>query len=157
MSGTPTKMTRRVRFTMPAELDNVSATAEALRAFMSRSLPEEACNAIELGIVEALTNIVMHGYGGLEPGAVELSFEQSADAAIVEIIDAGRPIPMPALGSAGLGKFDFDPADISQLPEGGMGLSIIRTVFDAVQYESSDGVNRLTLAKRFGAPEVEIG
>lgn len=150
-------MTRRARFTMPAELGNIASAAEALRAFMSRHLPEDACNAIELGVVEALTNIVTHGYEGLEQGAVELSFEQSGDAAIVELVDAGRPIPVAALDRAGLGNFDFDPADIDRLPEGGMGLSIIRAVFDAVRYESGEGINRLTLGKRFGEPGAESG
>lgn len=144
------RLTRRVRFTVPAHLDNVAAVSQALRAFIAEHMPEDDCNAIELGVVEALTNIVRHGYADVPHGAMDLAFEQSAAAAIVEVVDSGKSIPDVALGAAGNGCFDFDPMQLDALPEGGMGLSIIKTLFDAVRYESAGGVNRLMLARRFG-------
>lgn len=149
VAGGDQKLTRHARFTIPARLENISSVAEALRAFIDRHMPEEACNAVELGVVEALTNIVTHGYAGIAHGVVDLSFEQSESAAIVEVVDSGEPIPEAALRNAGSGCFDFNPADIDLLPEGGMGLSIIKSLFDVVRYQSEGNINRLTLAKRF--------
>jgi len=150
-------MTRRIQFNVPARLEEVRAVAESLRAFMTSDVPVEARDAIELGIVEAMTNVVTHGYAGTQPAAMELRFEQSGDAAIVELLDSGTPIPPENLGRDSKAPFDFDPADIASLPEHGMGLSLIRLSFDAVDYQSADGVNRLTMAKRFGTSGTAAG
>ena len=150
-------MTRKIRFNVPARLEEVRAVAETLRAFMSEEVPAEARDAIELGIVEALTNVVRHGYAGMQSGAIELQFEQSADAAILELIDTGIPIPAENLQRDSAAAFDFDPDDVAALPEHGMGLSLIRLSFDAVQYQSAEGVNRLTMAKRFGTSSTAAG
>jgi serine/threonine-protein kinase RsbW len=149
MPNSDPKLIRYARFTIPTDLDNVSSVAGALRAFILRHMPEDACNTIELGVVEALTNIVTHGYASIPPGAVDLLFEQSASVAIVKVTDSGMPIPEPILNSAGRGCFDFDPADIECLSEGGRGLAIIKLLFDAVHYQSEGSINQLTLAKRF--------
>ncbi|NEX63927.1 ATP-binding protein [Noviherbaspirillum galbum] len=142
---------RRVRFHVPAALEDISAVAVSVRAFIAGNVAEELCNAIELGVTEALTNVVTHGYAGVAHAAVEVTVEESPAAVVVQVIDSGRPIPEEAFRRAGQDVFDFDPDDIDRLPVGGMGLSLIKELFDAVRYESQDGINRLTLAKRIGA------
>jgi serine/threonine-protein kinase RsbW len=67
---------------------------------------------------------------------------------VVRIFDWGRPIPGDALANAGLSRFDFDPTDLLEIPEGGMGLSLIASVMDEVTYRSDDGQNVLTLLRR---------
>ncbi len=148
-SGQPSAMTRRIEFNVPARLEEVRPIAESLRAFMADGVPQEAQDAIELGIVEAMTNVVAHGYTGMHPAALELRFEQSSNAAIAELLDTGKPIPRENLERDSSVPFEFDPDNVAALPEHGMGLALIRLSFDAVQYQSVDGVNRLTMAKRF--------
>ncbi len=41
----------------------------------------------------------------------------------------------------------FDCGDPDSLPEGGMGLALIRQLFDAIAYETRDGRNRMTLTR----------
>jgi serine/threonine-protein kinase RsbW len=139
---------RRVRFHVPAALGDIAAVAVAVKAFIAGNVPEDICNAIELGVTEALTNVVTHGYAGVAHAAVEVTVEESPAAVVVQVMDSGRPIPEEAFLRAGKSVFDFDPDDIGQLPVGGMGLPLIKELFDAVKYESQDGINRLTLAKR---------
>ncbi len=141
---------RRMRFVVPATLDEVRAVAQALRAFMADFLPEECCDAIELGVVEALTNVVVHGYAARERESMELLFEQSLSSAVVRVTDSGTPIPDEALKGRKGQVFEFDPTDVENLPVGGMGLSLINELFDVVLYETTDGVNRLLMTKRFG-------
>jgi serine/threonine-protein kinase RsbW len=143
-------MTRQVRFTIPATLPNVGSIAESLKSFMEGHLPEETCHAIEIGVVEALTNIVSHGYKHNGEAVIELSFSHSESSALVEITDRGTPIPHEELERNTAEVFSFDENDIANLPVGGMGLSLIKQVFDAVRYETEQGANRLTMAKRFG-------
>lgn len=139
---------RRVRFHVPAALDDIAAVAVAVKAFIAGTVPEDLSNAIELGVTEALTNVVTHGYAGIAHAAVEVSVEESRAAVVVQVIDSGRPIPEDAFLGADGSVFDFDPANMMELPVGGMGLSLIKELFDTVKYESQDGINCLTLAKR---------
>jgi serine/threonine-protein kinase RsbW len=82
-----------------------------------------------------------------------LRFEQSGHAVIAEVIDSGRPIPKEHWQRKADAPFDFDPDNLASLPEHGMGLALIRLSFDVVNYESAGGINRLTMAKRFGTTE----
>ena len=52
------------------------------------------------------------------------------------------------LDNASASAFDFDPDDLINLPEGGMGLSIICAAMDEVAYETGAGGNQLFLTKR---------
>lgn len=105
---------------------------------------------------EAFNNVVLHGYGamtGLPAGAqtppVELEIELELDARgtgelVLRIIDHGAP---------------FDPAAHAlppePLPERGMGLHIIRSFVDRLEYRAGPP-NVLTLRKRYG-PRAEHG
>jgi anti-sigma regulatory factor (Ser/Thr protein kinase) len=43
---------------------------------------------------------------------------------------------------------DFDPRDIGRLPEGCMGLYLIRSIMDETRYDSLEGRNTLTMIRR---------
>ncbi len=42
----------------------------------------------------------------------------------------------------------FDPTDLAALPEGGMGLALVKSAFHEVRYGSREGTNRLQLVRR---------
>ena len=44
---------------------------------------------------------------------------------------------------------EFDPTELNMLPEGGLGLAIIREVMDDVTYSRRHDKNTLSLTKRF--------
>lgn len=143
---------RTVRFHFPATLDDVAAVSQTLRAFIVKWVPEEVCNSIELGVAEALTNVVTHGYAGIPHAAVEMAVEEFPAKVLVRVFDSGRPIPEQVIADAGRHTFDFDVTDLDNLPIGGMGLSLIKASFDTIHYETRDGINCLVLGKRLGAP-----
>ena len=138
---------RRASFVIVAMLEDLALLADALQAFMARRIPEEHRQAIELAIVEAVTNVIRHGYPDGEQGVAEVYYSEQDNGVRVEIRDRGRPIPPDKLEQADGSVFAFDPDDIANLPEGGMGLSLIKQLFDTVYYESRDGINRLILEK----------
>jgi serine/threonine-protein kinase RsbW len=74
---------------------------------------------LDLAVVEAANNIVLHGYGG----DGERSYE---------------PIPAQRLAASSSAPFDA---------ECGRGFGIIHACVDELAYESEGGVNRLTLIK----------
>lgn len=148
MTATPEQRPQReARFLIRATFAEVSALGATLRAFR-RELGDggAVCN-IEAGIIEALTNVVEHGYAGAADGTIEICYREYADRLVTEIVDHGRPIPLERMEQAGARVFAFDPADTGNLPEGGMGLALIRVLFDVIEYTSVSTENRLQLTK----------
>lgn len=135
---------------VPPTLEEVARAVEALQAQLPQRLHEHERFNIAIALAEVLTNIVEHGYGGRGGPAIELAWSASASGFVIEVRDTGQPIPADRLAQAGPETtFGFDPTDVGGLPEGGMGLGIIKSAFDHVAYRSKDGVNRLRLGKRF--------
>ncbi len=130
-----------------SSLEDIGPISEIVRSFAEPELGAEGAGDVELALVEAATNVVRHGYG-LKGGPIRIEASEIPDGVVVRISDWGRPIPGEALASAGLSRFDFDPANLLDIPEGGMGLSLIASVMDEVTYRSDGGQNVLTLLRR---------
>jgi len=86
---------------------------------------------------EAFNNIAIHGYRSGPPGNVDIEIESDEEGIVIRLIDTGS---------------SFDPncvavPDMADLPESGMGLFIINSFMDEVDY-SPGKPNVLRLAKR---------
>ena len=138
---------RRASFMFEATLDDVSRVAQALRFFIPPEVPDEAKFEIEIGVVEAMTNIVKHGYQSCDAGVIEISYRFSTGVITIELRDQGKPISNEALFGSSDTVFDFDPDDIEHLPESGMGMPLMKSTFDHIDYLSADGTNVLRLVK----------
>jgi len=82
-------------------------------------------NEMVSAVGEAFNNVVLHAYADVADGQVALDIDTGAGEMRIEIRDEGA-------------SFDIDavPApDLDELPEGGMGLFIIRSFVDDVSYE----------------------
>lgn len=128
--------------------EEVAAATQRLRPLLPAWLDAGEQDAIEVATAEALTNIVRHGYGAVAGHAIRLQLEESRVGLAIDIWDRGRPMPDGLLRHADpVTTFGFDPTDLAALPEGGMGLALIKSAFDDVRYASREGVNRLTLVR----------
>jgi serine/threonine-protein kinase RsbW len=107
---------------------------------------------VDLGLTEALTNVIRHGYGETQRGRVMLTCISAADQWQLTLSDCGAPIPLALMRHSGESVFDFDPDDLQNIPEGGMGLALIRSCFDSVDYQVHQGCNRLLLTKHLDPP-----
>jgi serine/threonine-protein kinase RsbW len=134
---------------LQAALAQVAPATQRVRALLPGWLADAERDAIELALAEALTNIVEHGYGAdtLEP--VRLRVRERPTGLEIDIWDRGQPIPDGLIESTDVTTtFLYDPTDLDGLPEGGMGLALIKAAFDEVRYGTRDGVNRLRLVRR---------
>jgi serine/threonine-protein kinase RsbW len=73
---------------------------------------------------EAFNNIAIHGYPGREPGHVTIDVAWDRDRLAITFVDDG--IAFDPRSAA--------PPDLDDLPERGMGLFIIRTCVDELDY-----------------------
>ena len=134
---------------VPATLAEVAQATQKVRRLLPDWLSGGECDAIELALAEALTNIVRHGFGSTPGQPVRLRVRERAGALEIDLWDQGQPIPEDRLALADPSTtFLFDPTNLAGLPEGGMGLALIKAAFHEVRYGSRDGVNRLHLVRR---------
>ena len=134
------------RWTISSDLGKVHAVAQEIRRISEESIGPDVANDVEVAVVEALTNLVKHGYPET-PGEIEITACGDTEAVIVDIFDTGKTIPEEIIARAGPGRFEFDPKDVDGLFEGGMGLSIIFMTMDTVDYGSRAGRNRMHLVR----------
>lgn len=90
---------------------------------------------------EIFNNIVIHAYARAGGGTVEIELHADRDQLTVDILDTGTPFDIGAVPSPAL----------DELPEGGMGIHIARTMLDQVDYVPGPP-NRWHLAKRLAPP-----
>lgn len=134
------------RFVLPGRLEYRDA-ARAFLAFVcdrltaAGRLPPDLGHRVISAFVEAFNNAVIHAYKNLPPGPIEVEMAISDERLLVRIADHGRTfspdkVPVP---------------DLDALPEGGLGLFIIRSFMDHVHYERSGDKNILTMEKSLAA------
>ncbi|MDD5766185.1 MAG: ATP-binding protein [Candidatus Marinimicrobia bacterium] len=117
--------------------DSVSAFGE------ENGLSTKIIFAFHLALDEILTNIISYGYRDKDEHVIDINLSLQAGALALEILDDSVP---------------FDPSeapvpDINQPLEerkiGGLGIYLVKNLMDEVEYKSKDGINRLTLKKKF--------
>ena len=107
-------------------------------------LDEERAESITLGVVEALTNVIRHSYGGPcdKPIIIDLNKISCGDdgKSAIEIVirDFGKQVDTEVIKSRELGE----------LRPGGVGVHIIHSVMDEVEFSNADDCGmRLRMVK----------
>jgi serine/threonine-protein kinase RsbW len=135
-----------------ATLEEISRVCSEIHALALEQKGSEWAMLVDLGLTEALTNVVRHGYGAAQRGRVTLTCFEAADQWQLTLSDWGASIPQELLRQTDESVFDFDPDDLQNIPEGGMGLALIRSCFDSVDYQVHQGRNCLLLTKHLDPP-----
>lgn len=114
---------------------------------------EKDVNALSLAVEEALTNVIRHSYGGpcSEPIILQISRLPAAAEAPEKlefrIRDFGRQVDPAAIRSR----------DLDDIRPGGLGVHIIRSIMDEVEYSCPAGGGMLLrLAKAVPAQAVPV-
>ncbi len=135
-----------LKLSIPNKFDHVALITRCVMMLVGDKLGEDT-GVFETAMGEALNNVIEHSYpeGTRDTVDVELRFDEQS--MVLQIEDRGRGMDPVAFHEVPA-KLDFDSTDIQALPEGGMGLCIIKMVADEVDYVRDSGVNRLTMKFR---------
>jgi anti-sigma regulatory factor (Ser/Thr protein kinase) len=135
-------MPQRFQITRAAELESLSVFREFISDCCAKfNVPNETVFELKLAVDEACTNVIEHGYKGMDPGSIILSFRIESDRILVQLTDFGHvfePAEAP--------KPDLEAA-LEDRPLGGMGLYLIYQMMDNIDYKSSEDGNTLTFTK----------
>lgn len=109
----------RVSLEIPPKPQFVSLCRLALTAICrEHSFSDDDISDLKLAITEACSNSIRHAYGDPDEEAkVYVTYEVREDRLVVEVRDHGT-------------GFEYEGANNDELPEGGLGISIIRAVSD---------------------------
>ena len=132
---------------VPATLASARAATDRIVQLCAR-LDEHGRATYALAVMEWLVNIVKHSYRFQPQGQIVIRANVSSDAIELVIEDTGRGLSTERFNAAPA-QVRFDPDDIAGLPESGMGLAIIKSSMDSVDYTCRDGVNRLVAVRRW--------
>jgi len=132
------------RIARAAEFESLTAFREFIDTTCAplAGVDEALLYDLKLAVDEACSNIIKHGYAGMNPGSVILTIAPQPDRVVMTITDFGRafePSPLPAP--------DVDAA-LGGAELGGFGLYFIYQTMDEVDYETTEDGNHLTLIRR---------
>jgi serine/threonine-protein kinase RsbW len=141
---------------MSFDLDLVARPSEVVRAVEAlrvlchtAGLPEERAHDVCLALDEVLANVIRHGYKGDPRGAIHVLADLRDSELVLEVRDQARafdPLSAPAP--------DLD-RPVHERPIGGLGIHLVRSLVDHLEYAREQGENRLTLAWQLRRPPPE--
>ena len=134
--------TARIALQIPASSEWVRVARLTVAGVASRlPFPVDAVEDIKLAVTEAINNAILHAPLHTSPGekpTISIEIETSAHGLWIDITDQGRlPDDLPVASASWPGE----------LPEGGLGLMLIRSLMDEVDHQS--GPARDTTVRMF--------
>lgn len=140
-------MPPHIVLTTTTTFENVSLVGTALKAICRSVISEAEAYQFELGVVEACNNIIEHAYQYNPDGEFSIHINFFNDRIVCTMRYGGHAFPNNISLPTNL---EFDPDNLESLPEGGMGLFLINSLMDAVEFSrDQDGFNSLVLTKYF--------
>jgi anti-sigma regulatory factor (Ser/Thr protein kinase) len=132
--------------TVPCRVESIRLAADFIvQAARSMEVPAASDSRFEGAIVEALNNALEHGNPARRPEAsIACELERIGQRFTVRILDQGPGFVLPR---APLPEWSGD--DLTTIPEGGFGISIIQGVFPMVRTIARPGEFGLEMTLTF--------
>jgi len=130
-----------------ASLENLQEIRNYIDQVGARlGVSENVLGDFRLVVDEAVTNVILHGYGDLD-GMVEIHMESDGDAVIIRIRDQAN-----SFDASHVSKPQLDTA-LKDRPFGGMGIFLIKKMTDEAEFRPlPGGGNEIRLVKRGAIP-----
>jgi len=121
-----------------------------VRAYaLDHGVPAERADVVVLAVDEACANAMRHAYENRRDRAITLTLRVTEEWLDLELCDHGRPAPPEKLRRP-------DPAalDAARLEPGGLGIHLIYTAFDEVEFRPAQPTGNLV---RMRLKRVRVG
>lgn len=139
-------MANRLSFRFKVTLEEISRVNEEVSVWMNDlGMASVISYVSRLAIEELGTNALKYGYDDHQAHEVDVELELSEFGLQVTFMDDGRPF----------NPLETAAPDVSLPLEertiGGLGIHLLRSVTDNLEYQRVDGKNRIRLFKRFNS------
>lgn len=136
-------------YSILSDLEEVSRLSQTIHKMVADAGMGEVDSArVELGVVEALNNVIEHAYQLQANHEIKVIFEPSKNYVVIHIIDTGITMQHSLFSAEDNLPEVKEHLELVDIPEGGWGLALIKSIMDEVSYKSENGINHLTLLKK---------
>lgn len=131
------------RITRAAYLESLDEFRQFIKEHFAgvSGITDEVLYDVQLAVDEAVTNIISHGYAGLDPGSIILDLQIEPDKLTISLTDFGHSFEP---GSAPVPDVN---APIEERELGGFGLFFIQQSVDGMEYLVTEDGNKMILTK----------
>jgi anti-sigma regulatory factor (Ser/Thr protein kinase) len=124
--------------------DELKRLKEALREYCEfRELPSNVVFALTLSLDEVVTNVISYGYDDHDEHHINVTLRSGQGVIEVSVVDDGKPF----------NPLEFRTPDlkcpIDERPIGGLGIYLVKTYMNELEYERTGVNNCLIMRKRF--------
>lgn len=139
------KILKEYQLKIPSQSDNLSIIRDVVSKVARRiGFNTDEASKIELAVDEACTNVIKHAYPNNSNQMIEVSIKVDRKKLIIIVADKGKgfnpdEIKLPDLNES-----------IKEGRKGGLGLCLIKTLMDKVEFEIKPGSkNKVKMIKYF--------
>jgi sigma-B regulation protein RsbU (phosphoserine phosphatase) len=135
-----------LQFTLKNRVAEIARLGERLGEFAAvHQLAASVLYDLNLGLEEAITNIISHGYSDHREHEILVRIRVESGAVIAELKDDARPFnPLTAP--------DADvTTPLDERPAGGLGIHLMRKLMDGIEYQRLEDGNLLIMKKNIEA------
>lgn len=135
--------TQKYKLKIPSITENLQMIREfVLKIAAKTGFNEETQEQIALAVDEACTNVIKHAHHHDARRLMDIQIQTDANKMKITITDKGRGFDITKLKDPDVEKF------IKESRHGGLGIYLIKTLMDEVDYEFNPGVkNQVQLTK----------
>lgn len=138
--------TKTIRLIIESRLENVFLVGLAVQSYcMYSPLSEREAYHVRLCVVEALNHSILHAYQSQPGHEVEVTVSIHRDRISLRVCDSGRKMEPPQKPDV-----ELDPEKIDSIEQAGVGLHVIRSLMDKVDFQGAEGKNEIKMTKSFG-------
>lgn len=139
-------MTGRLDMSLANDVQEVARVIDSLEEFgASQGIAPEQALRFGLVLDELITNIISYGLQGRSDGTIQLAIEHANGKLSAELVDDGPPFdPLAA-------ETEMPEGDIEHRQVGGLGLTLVKSFMDRLDYRRVGGFNRLHMEMKLKA------
>ncbi|MBZ8118485.1 ATP-binding protein [Roseovarius sp. LXJ103] len=138
---------RSVTFTYETSEQGVRRVLQSMRAWLATmGLDEDFCGTAEITLAEVMNNVAEHAYHGEARDTALLKLRLTPEGCEFDLTDQGEPMPGLSLPT---GQLPTLVGPRAELPEGGFGWFLIRTLSDRLTYTRENGANHVHIRLPF--------
>ncbi|WP_374332020.1 ATP-binding protein [Aestuariivirga sp.] len=139
-------MTGRLDMALVNDVQEVARVIDRLEEFgAANGIPTEQSLRFGMALDELITNIVSYGLKDRRDGTITLAIEHRDGVLHAELADDGPPFDPLATNTVP------PQGDIETREVGGLGLTLVKSFMDRLDYRRVDGFNRLTMEMKLKA------
>ena len=134
------------QYQIESDYQQIAGVCSDIRETYSKIMNEQQMNEVQISLSEALNNVIEHSYQESAGYLIQIACEAHDESFKIAITDFGCGMPEQNF-TIHSSEIVLDENNLDSMPEGGMGIALIKSCMDHTKYCRNAGANVLKLTK----------